>query len=60
MPLPPELLDIPEDTAVVGDVDAFLEYVESGEASKHYTERLARRIRELDAALEGVRDDRVQ
>lgn len=47
MPLPPELQDIPEETAVVGNVDIFIEYVESGQAAHDYHERLALRLKEL-------------
>jgi hypothetical protein len=48
MPLPPELAELPDDTAVVGDVEAFfLEYVEPGQALQDWNERLAQRLKEL-------------
>jgi hypothetical protein len=47
MPLPPELAELPEDTAVVGDLDAFMDYIESGQAQQDWNERLAQRIKEL-------------
>ena len=47
MPLPPELAELSEDTAVVGDLDAFMEYIESGQAQQDWNERLAQRIKEL-------------
>jgi hypothetical protein len=48
MPLPPELIEEPEETAVIGDIDAFMDYLESGQAERDWQERLAIRIRELD------------
>lgn len=48
MPLPPELVEIPEDCAVVGDIEAFLEYVECCQAMQDYNERLAQRLTELE------------
>ncbi len=48
MPLPPELYDLEDETAVVGDVDAFFEYVEAGQALQDWNERLAQRLRELE------------
>jgi hypothetical protein len=52
MPLPPELLEEPEETTVVGDVEAFIAYVESGQALQDWEERLAIRLRELDELCE--------
>jgi hypothetical protein len=48
MPLPPELAEELEDTAVVGDIDAFIDYIESGQAALDWQERMAMRLRELD------------
>ena len=48
MPLPPELLDEPEDTAIIGDIDAFVGYIESGQAEQDWNERIAIRLRELE------------
>ncbi|TSC63000.1 MAG: hypothetical protein G01um101448_140 [Parcubacteria group bacterium Gr01-1014_48] len=48
MPLPPNLAEHPEDTAVVGDIEAFIEYVESGQAFLDWNERLAQRRKELE------------
>lgn len=48
MPLPPELLEIPEATAIVGDIEAFIDYIESGQAWSDWVERLAMRLRELE------------
>jgi hypothetical protein len=47
MPLPPELIECPEDTAVLGDLEAFIEYLESGQALQDWNERLAQRMKEL-------------
>lgn len=49
MPLPPELLEVPDETAVVGNIDIFLEYLTSGQAARDYEERLAQRLKELEA-----------
>jgi hypothetical protein len=51
MALPSNLLDVWEETAVVGDVDAFMDYLESGQAAQDYNERMATRLRELDETL---------
>jgi hypothetical protein len=48
MPLPPELLEEPEDTTVIGDVEAFMDYLDSGQAERDWHERIALRIRELE------------
>jgi hypothetical protein len=48
MPLPPELLEEPEETAVIGDLDAFMQYIDSGQAEQDWHERIAIRLRELE------------
>ena len=48
MPLPPELAELPEDTAIVGDLEAFFEYIESGQALQDWNERIAQRTKELE------------
>jgi hypothetical protein len=48
MPLPPELAELPDETAVVGDLDAFFQYVESGQALQDWNERIAQRAKELE------------
>ena len=49
--LPPELALASEETTVVGDIDAFIEYVESGQALRDWHERLAILTEECDAFL---------
>jgi hypothetical protein len=48
MQLPPELIDEPADTAVIGHVDAFIAYVESGQALLDWNERISMRLKEFD------------
>ncbi len=48
MPLPTELLEEPEETAVVGDIDLFIEYIECGQAGRDWRERMAIQLRELE------------
>ena len=48
MPLPPELAELPEETTVIGDIDAFIDYLESGQALQDWNERIAQRVRELE------------
>jgi hypothetical protein len=48
MPLPPELIDEPAETTVVGHVDALIAYVESGQALLDWNERINMRLKELD------------
>ena len=45
------LYDVPEDTAVIGDVEGFLRYVESGQAAEDYDRLVAQYQRELDWAF---------
>ena len=49
--LPAELAITPEETTVVGDVDAFIEYLESGQSLRDSHERLAILTAECDAFL---------
>jgi hypothetical protein len=49
--LPPELALASEETTVVGDIDAFIEYVESGQALRDWHERLAILTEECDTFL---------
>jgi len=49
--LPPELALTSEETTVVGDIDAFIEYVESGQALRDWHERLAILTEECDTFL---------
>ncbi len=51
MPLPPELSEVPEETTVIGDVDAFMDYVYSGAAERDWYERIAFQIRQLEVLL---------
>ena len=49
--MPPELAAISEDTTVVGDVDAFIAYVENGQALRDWHERIAVLTEECDTFL---------
>ena len=49
--LPPELALTTEETTVVGDIDAFIAYVERGQALRAWHERLALLAEECDAFL---------
>jgi len=49
--LPAELAIEPEDTTIVGDIDTFIAYVESGQALHDWYERLAALTEECDAFL---------
>lgn len=49
--MPVELAIVPEDTTIVGDIDAFMEYVESGQALRDWHDRLAVQAEECDAFL---------
>ena len=46
--LPSELTAAEEDVAIVGDVDAFLRYVESGEALRDWQERRSQVQQEME------------
>ena len=48
MPLPPELAEHPEETAIIGDIEAFFKYLESGQALQDWNEHMAFRIKELE------------
>jgi hypothetical protein len=48
MRFPPELTEHPDDTIVIGDVDAFIEYVESGQAFDDWNTRIAVATKELE------------
>jgi len=49
--LPPELALASEETTIVGDIDAFIEYVESGQALHDWHARLAILTEECDTFL---------
>ena len=49
--LPVELAMAPEETTVVGDIDAFIEYLESGQSLSDWHERLTVLTAECDAFL---------
>ena len=49
--LPPEIALTLEETTIVGDIDAFIEYVENGQALRDWHERLAVLTEECDAFL---------
>jgi hypothetical protein len=49
--LPPELALASEETTIVGDIDTFIEYVESGQALRDWHERLAVLTAECDTFL---------
>jgi hypothetical protein len=38
--LPTELIEASDETEVIGDIDAFIEYVESGQALRDWHDRL--------------------
>ena len=45
---PPRLLDSPEDTDVIGDVDSFLAEIQDGRARQEYVNRLRQRLELLE------------
>ena len=49
--LPPDLALASDETTVIGDIDAFIAYVESGQALHDWHERLATLTQECDAFL---------
>ena len=49
--LPQELQGLPEQTTVVGDIDAFIEYIERGQALRDWHERMAMLTKECDEFL---------
>ena len=55
MPLPSELAQVPENTAVVGDLDEFIAHVESGQAAIEWQMRLEKRVKDLKEVLEEQR-----
>lgn len=48
MPLPSELLDATDETTVVGDLDAFMVYLESGQAWQDWRRLHATAVKELE------------
>ena len=48
MPLPRELWDVEDETAVVGDVDALIAYIESGNALSDWADRIMQVQREME------------
>ena len=49
--LPVELAMAPEETTVVGDIEAFIEYLESGQALRDWQARFTAMAEECDAFL---------
>lgn len=49
--LPIELMDVSDETAIIGDIDAFIEYVESGQALHDWHDRLAAISEEYETFL---------
>ncbi|MGE3540272.1 MAG: hypothetical protein AB7N91_22885 [Candidatus Tectimicrobiota bacterium] len=49
--LPAELSVEPEDTTVIGDIEAFMTYVENGQALRDWQDRLVALSEECDAFL---------
>ena len=48
MHLPTELFDEPDDTVIIGDLDAFMAYLESGQAWHDWHEMCATANQEID------------
>lgn len=48
---PKELVESQEDVVVFGDIDALMQYIDSGQAERDWHERVALRIRELEELL---------
>ena len=59
MGLPDHLWDVEEETAVVGDVDAFMRYVESGIAYQEWKAQVAFRHKELRKKCGGRTDPKL-
>ena len=51
MPLPVVLLNTPDDTTVLGDLDAFIAYVENGQALQDWRRLQAEAAQELHTFL---------
>jgi hypothetical protein len=51
VPLPSKLIDEPDNTAVIGDLDAFMAYVESGQAWQDWRTLQEAARKELDSFL---------
>lgn len=52
MPLPNELISTADDTTVIGDLDAFMVYVESGQALHDWRRLQASARKELDGFMQ--------
>jgi hypothetical protein len=52
MPLPNELLNAMDETTVIGDLDAFMAYVESGQAWLDWRQLRAMAVKELDGFIQ--------
>ena len=52
MPLPSELLNAMDETTVVGDLDAFMVYLESGQAWQDWKRLHAAAVKELDGFVQ--------
>lgn len=50
-PLPVDMTYTPEETTVLGDIDAFIAYVESGQALTDWDARISSQTAECDAFL---------
>ena len=52
MPLPSELLNAMDETTVVGDLDAFMVYLESGQAWQDWRHLHATAVKELEGFIQ--------
>ena len=52
MPLPSELLDATDETTVVGDLEAFMVYLESGQAWQDWRRLHATAVQELEGFMQ--------
>ncbi len=50
-PLPTELIEVPDETVIIGDIDMFIEYVENGQALRDWHDRLAAISEEYETFL---------